>query len=503
MGSSQSLQNPRTSTVFPFLEIIQPPPMPSADTIVGSGSVQSHLSVLNSHSRHREHARPPVVSSNTNISEALTPADSEQPKDYSQYLVSLIRGPLKDPLLPGPDGSLPRQRVFPNSFRWIISVYVAISLIFFSTSLYRSFHSARLDDQHSLVHSQDRSPALSGLDALSPAARFAKLFALYPPPTHFRLFTHRPAVGAYSHEITVCLWAHENNLDWVPSWTTDWPGNDLHHSYFVLLTVAGPISLVVLSRKPPTSNRAPLRPPLAHLLHHPLLNASRLALHTLHLGPTTPDAPNVFLNLARLFAPTRTVLLVPGTPTPPEILPTTAWPFAIPRLQGPVIINAHASTTAPPRAAGKGRPETPLTPVLIPRDHPLWCTERFAFVPAYTHTSPRAADWEACLWQVQLETYGVASADGPTLPRWRWNVEPSPVPPVPAPSSAPVLSAIRRRLDVRFRAETCVLAIKRHEVLSEEWRGGRVGRVSGRRKSVDWERMRWLHEICREWSHGV
>src|SRR6266571_5976964 len=109
--------------------------MPS-DTIVGSGSVQSHLSVLNSHSRHREHARPPLVSGNTKVSEALMLADSEQPKDCSQFLVSLFRGPLKDPLLPGPDGSLPRQRVWPNPFRWIISVYVAVSLIFFSTSVY-------------------------------------------------------------------------------------------------------------------------------------------------------------------------------------------------------------------------------------------------------------------------------------------------------------------------------------------------------------------------------
>ena len=388
-------------------------------TLVASGSVQSHLSALNSHSRHREHARPPVLSDNTKIS-----ADLEPSKDCSQFLVSLIRGPLKDPLLPGPDGSLPRQRVWPSYYRWVISVYVAVSLIFFSTSLYRSFHLARLDQQLALVPSQDRSPILSGLDVLSLSARLAKLSTLYPPPTHLGLFTHRPAVDAYSHEITVCLWAHENDLDWVPAWTTDWLGNNLHHSYLTTLTVTGPISLVVLSRKPPTSNRAPLRPALAHLLRHPMLNVSRLALHTLYLDPKTPDAPNVFLNLARLFAPTRTVLLVPGTPAPPQTLPPLA-------LTGPVII-----TAAPQKTADKGRPETPLAPVLIPRDHPLWCTERFAFVPAYTHTSPRAADWDACLWQVKLETYGAAIASGPILPGWRWNVEhklPS------TPSSVPVL----------------------------------------------------------------
>ena len=416
--------------------------MPS-DSIVGSGSVQSHLSALNSHSRHREHTRPPLISNDTTVS-----AEEEQTKDLSQFLVSLIRGPLKDPLLPGPDGSLPRQRIWPNSFRWIISLYVVVSLIFFSTSLYRSFHSAQLDKRSSLVPSQDWPPALSGLDALSPAARLAKLFALYPPPTHFGLFTHRPAVDAHSHEITVCLWAYENNLDWVPVWTTDWPGNDLHPSYLTPLTVTGPISLVVLTRKPPTSNRAPLRPALANLLHHPMLNASRLALHTLHLGPTTPDAPSVFLNLARLFAPTRTVLLVPGNPAPPQTLHTTVWPSAI---QAPIIVNVQTSTVAPPR--DKGRPQIPLAPVLIPRDHPLWCTERFAFVPAYTHTSPRAADWEACLWQVQLETYGAASAGGPTFPGWRWNIEHDPVPLVSAPSSTPVLVNTHSSLYICCRSD--------------------------------------------------
>jgi hypothetical protein len=61
-------------------------------------------------------------------------------------------------------------------------------------------------------------------------------------------------------------------------------------------------------------------------------------------------------------------------------------------------------------------------------------------------------------------------------------------------------SAIRRRLEVRYRAETCVLMVKRLEVLNEEWRVGSYGRFGVRigRKSA--EKMRWLHEMCREWS---
>ncbi|KAH9993156.1 hypothetical protein BJV77DRAFT_372098 [Russula vinacea] len=136
--------------------------------------------------------------------------------------------------------------------------------------------------------------------------------------------------------------------------------------------------------------------------------------------------------------------------------------------------------------------------MLILRDHPLWCTERFAFVPA--SSEPRAADWDACLWQVQLETFGAASSGGPTLQGWRWNVEPKPVERV-LPSVS-LTSAIRRRLEVRYRVETCALAIKRLEALGEERRGGGHGRVGARLGRKSAEKMRWLHEICRQWSHG-
>jgi hypothetical protein len=228
----------------------------------------------------------------------------------------------------------------------------------------------------------------------------------------------------------------------------------------------------------------------------------------------TPEAPNVFLNLARLFAPTYVVLLVPGTPSqrPP---PTAISSFFTEQIRDPIIVRAG---TAGPRAgvaADKRRPTAPpvLAPVLIPRNHPQWCTERFAFVPA--PVSGRAADWDTCLWQMQLETFGDANTGGPTLPGWQWDVEPESVEPA-LPSASVVVSrhlsfcrvnadgkqsAIRRRLDVRYHAETCVLAIKRLEVLDEEWRSKGDGRFGARIRRKSAERMRWLHEMCREWSH--
>lgn len=160
-----------------------------------------------------------------------------------------------------------------------------------------------------------------------------------------------------------------------------------------------------------------------------MLNASRLAMHMLHLDPTTPEAPNVFLNLARLFAPTRAVFLVPGTPPPPP--PPSSIPLlSTANVHGPVIVRTGVAGPGTGIAPDKGRPTllAVLSPMLIPRDHTLWCMERFAFVPA--PAAPRAADWDACLWQVHLETFGAATTDGPILSGWRWDVEPEPAEPV-------------------------------------------------------------------------
>jgi hypothetical protein len=57
-------------------------------------------------------------------------------------------------------------------------------------------------------------------------------------------------------------------------------------------------------------------------------------------------------------------------------------------------------------------------------------------------------------------------------------------------------AGIRRRLDVRYRAETCVLAIKRLEILGEEWHGRDGGRFGARLGRKNAERLGWLHEMC-------
>ncbi|KAH9962081.1 hypothetical protein BGW80DRAFT_869492 [Lactifluus volemus] len=288
------------------------------------------------------------------------------------------------------DEPLLRSRL--NSHRFVLSVYIILSLVFFSASLSRGYYPSRLEIRSFTTPSQIRSP--SSLNALPSDARLAKLVALQPPPIRFDPLTFLPVINPHSHEITACLWAPESRLDWVSAWTTEWPG---------------PISLLVVTRKPPTSTHSPLYPELVHFLRHPMVNTSRIAIHMLYLDLATPEAPNVFINLARLFAPTSVVLLVPGTPPKPP--PSTAISsFFKAQMRDPVIVRAREARPRTRVVADKRRhPVSPaLAPVLIPRNHPLWCTERFALVPA--HVAVRAADWDVCLWQVQLETFGVPTS---------------------------------------------------------------------------------------------
>jgi hypothetical protein len=103
----------------------------------------------------------------------------------------------------------------------MLSTYLVVSLVLFSASLYHSYCAALL----TRLPSTTSSPALSGINVLSPAARLDKLVSLHPPAIHFAPFTYLPGVDFYSHEVTACLWTTESNLDWVPSWTNDWLGN--------------------------------------------------------------------------------------------------------------------------------------------------------------------------------------------------------------------------------------------------------------------------------------
>lgn len=156
--------------------------------------------------------------------------------------------------------------------------------------------------------------------------------------------------------------------------------------------LTGPISLLVTTTMTSGPNRSSLLQNISRLLKHPSSNSS-LFLHVLHLSPSTSDSPNAFLNLARLFSPTSSVLLVPGNISTPLLATLHSSLVSLPLLASrkPVILTNWTR---------KSYPYTPLSPILLPRDYPMWCTERF--FPSQSRT----ADWDECLWQLWLETFG-------------------------------------------------------------------------------------------------
>ena len=62
-------------------------------------------------------------------------------------------------------------------------------------------------------------------------------------------------------------------------------------------------------------------------------------------------------------------------------------------------------------------PFHPLSPLLLARDRDFWCTERLFL------QNSRVSDWDECLWQLSLETFGeikmlgVVSKEYPTKVR--------------------------------------------------------------------------------------
>lgn len=121
-----------------------------------------------------------------------------------------------------------------------------------------------------------------------------------------------------------------------------------------------------------------------------LVFPSSLSLHVLHTTPGSKDQPNAFLNLARLFALTDRVTLFPGNlsalPPPPTLLGAlSTQSYAL------SIISTNNDTDFPFPA---------LAPAIMPQNHSVWCTERLFLA------NSRDYDWDACLWQLWLDSFG-------------------------------------------------------------------------------------------------
>ncbi|KZT65940.1 hypothetical protein DAEQUDRAFT_813915 [Daedalea quercina L-15889] len=313
---------------------------------------------------------------------------------------------------------------------------------------------------------RDRNP----LESLPIDHVLSKITSLYPAPKALDPYVLKAADDPMG--ITACLWSTDQDLHSVIPWAMRW---------------TGPISLLITTAVDPLSaEHEALLGRLADLQQRSALLNATLSAHLVHLAPATPTNPNAFLNLARLFAQTPRVVLFPGnlSTTPPKLLYSsllaqdrgggrasaaiTPAP-ASPARRRPAVLTTHGQT---------GFPFSPLAPVVVGRDDPLWCTERF-FLPA-----GRAADWEECLWQIWLENFG--DVDVRHTRGWLHDALPGAAPSTESASMA----KLRRRLAAKFRSETCVLATRQLAALRSADR------------ALDAKKTRWLKRVCRAWTNG-
>ncbi|KAI0029090.1 hypothetical protein K488DRAFT_73249 [Vararia minispora EC-137] len=353
--------------------------------------------------------RPPAHARKSSL--AFTPfASIGEPKTYTTLFASVARRHF--PYAPPPPTSEARPASLgPVAAAGMLYVYAFVSLVFFCTAAYSVLGV-------SFAAQIPVSSSISHLNALTPAARLAKLSMIQPPPAAFEPFFSRNA-GFDMDGVAACLWANADDMQWLVAWAAAWDG---------------PLSIVV-------STTSLERHKLRAFVDRQGTNASKLALHVLQLriGPQDMPAADSQANL---------------------------------------VLSTDAPTVLTP-AAARAFPYAPLAPLLIPRDHDVWCTERF-FARA---ADARAADWAECVWQLHLNGLHVRVADVPV------SHAAADVLTTRTGPAAELDALIHRRMSVRFRAETCVLALKRRELLA----------AAGHEGPGDIARTRWVEAECRPW----
>ncbi|KAJ7703095.1 hypothetical protein B0H17DRAFT_86770 [Mycena rosella] len=420
-------------------------PLPDSQ-ISGSGSFQSHLSTTNSQQRLRA----------TNTYAALTKESASSTSPVLLNPTTSFNTALRA-LLPFLDlpASIQIQDHHPPSrswkalaFKWMVLVYCILSFTFTSTVLGRYLY--RNDTFHipaggGLVPSTwEYTSSEQRFSRLSPRLGGSRAFDPY-----LLLAAPRTDVG-----ITACVWTtdDEDSLPSLVSWVAQW---------------AGPTSLVMATKTLPRSAaHQQLLQRLKTLQGRPSLTG--LSLHLVHVM-NDQYYPSAYLNLARLFAISPTVMLFPANIS--NLLPAQLYSVLTSQIHHPIRKPVLVTNTVTSAFSIPG-----LTPVILPRNYQLWCPER-AFLGS------RSSDWDDCLWQLWLEEYGLEHANA-TVPL---DTEDS----VGIGADAIGLTRTRNRLSGKYRAEMCELAIKR---LSTD--APRMSK-SGKR------RLQWVKSFCRQTDNAA
>ena len=143
-----------------------------------------------------------------------------------------------------------------------------------------------------------------------------------------------------------------------------------------------------------------------------------MSIHLLYSPiPLSKQTHNAHINLARLYARTPLVMLFPSglarLPShslyPSLLAAKITHPLIIPRLSGSTRPQQQIASSRQ-KDRDTGLPFTNESALVISRNDPLWCTERF-FVPY-----PK--EWTECLWQFWLLHPDAVELDNTVIVSW-------------------------------------------------------------------------------------
>lgn len=357
-------------------------------SISGSGSYQSHLSSLGQ--LHRVRTTSEQVSLNSVHPEkdylrVLEDGLAEQRPRAGRlcFLKQLVTDPaafLSDDLRRIRSGHVWRSRT-------LLTLYCCLSVLFLTIKIHTFFREvlkvARPHHQSwrpvpNLVHEVDiHGISLPPLMNVSLSQRLSVTFRELSPQAHLDTFVVQ-AHPDYKSDLTACLWIEDARIAEALVSATAWPG---------------PVSLVVVTTNAPNSTG--YKSLLGYLTTK--LVSTNTSVHVLHVSSVAGGSSNAYLNMARFLARTSQVILFPDG-IPKSVISTShaRWLDKLPiDTPHPVLLSNTSHKVFSPR---------PLAPVVLPRDHPVWCTERL-----YMFGS-RILDWEDCLWKLWLENAGEVSS---------------------------------------------------------------------------------------------
>ncbi|KZT24230.1 hypothetical protein NEOLEDRAFT_1179478 [Neolentinus lepideus HHB14362 ss-1] len=334
---------------------------------VQSQSLQTRLSSINSLQRIR---------ASGSHSDDVQELQGEFVKKFEENHVQ------QAPVSSGPDFDLPvpstkastdsvQHRQTLKFLKWILYAYAGFCL-WYSTFYFLRRLRVTYHDLHEHAVSPNDGPYSAFQTTLSPH-RFSRLSLLYEQSISFS--PNFVQADFTLDRPTACVWTRDTNSTSIRAFHSVW---------------SGPISLLLVTTESPMNQDT-----TALLSNLSALNIRRsdgpVFAHVLVVHSSTQDSPNAYLNLARLYAPAQSVVLFPDDLSTLPAFSSSALAELLSDWETPSVLiktDNHASF-----------PFEPLSPIMLSRDHPLWCDERFI-------SGSRELDWAECLWKLWLETFG-------------------------------------------------------------------------------------------------